>query len=325
MSPRMQMAFRILGSVVFIYMSVSLLVALFSCSLIFQPPRSTYKSLPHQVLLKTPDGKTLAAVHRVHPDARYTVLFSHGNAEDLGMMIPYLEDYYQMGFSVFAWDYRGYGKSTGKPREKNVFQDLDVLYDYLVNTAKVPPERIILHGRSLGGGAATEFARRYPVAGLILESTFVSAFRVVTRIPLFFGDKFLNLEKLARVNCPVLVIHGKKDSVVAFWHGKRLYKKANSPKYKFWVDKADHNDLEHVAGASYWKAIRDFADTLLAVPDQEALIRQLQGLGPVTFRIRDYDPQTNMAVVMTPGHSPERKPYQFVDGKWIPLWSPYSP
>ena len=274
MSSRMQVAFRLLGSVVFIYVAVSLLVALLSCSMIFQPPRSTYKSLPYLVLLKTPDGKTLSVIHRVHPEARFTLFFSHGNAEDLGMMGPYLDDYYHMGFSVFAWDYRGYGKSTGKPSEKNVFQDLDVLYDYLVHTAKVPLDRIILHGRSLGGGAATEFARRHPVAGLILESTFVSAFRVVTRIPLFWGDKFLNLEKLSRVNCPVLVIHGKKDSVVGFWHGKKLYNRANSPKYKFWVDKADHNNLEHMAGAAYWKAIRDFADTLVAVPDRESLVRR---------------------------------------------------
>jgi fermentation-respiration switch protein FrsA (DUF1100 family) len=119
-----------------------------------------------------------------------------------------------------------------------------------------------VHGRSIGGGPAVDLASREPVGGLILESTFTSAFRVLSSIRIFPFDKFENLNKIAGVKCPVLVIHGKKDRTIPFHHGEILFAAANEPKASFWVDNAGHNNLFNVASERYLKTIRDFADKL---------------------------------------------------------------
>jgi len=251
-----------LGVLLTIYVIVAASACLFGCSLIFQPPRSSYRHLEGGLHLPTAGGHRIYVVHRVTPGARFTVLFSHGNAEDLGHLDSFLRAYQARGYSVLAWDYRGYGRSTGQPSEEAVNADLKVLYEHLTITRGVDPRTIIAHGRSLGGASAVELARRYPLGGVILESTFVSAFRVVTRVPLLPCDRFRNLAKLADVREPVLVIHGKKDGVVGFWHGRRLYDAVKGPRHRLWVARAGHNDLPEVAGETYWRAIDDFAATL---------------------------------------------------------------
>ena len=103
-------------------------------------------------------------------------------------------------------------------------------------------------------------ASRQPLAGLILESCFTSAFRVVLPIPIFPFDKFRNLDKLKKVNCPVLVIHGKADQVVPWRHGQKLFAGANQPKLSLWVEGANHNDnLFWVAQKQYVATLRQFA------------------------------------------------------------------
>ena len=96
------------------------------------------------------------------------------------------------------------------------------------------------------------------MAGLILESTFVSAFRVVTGVPVPF-DKFNTLEKLDGISCPILVIHGRDDRVVKFWHGEKLYESAKGPKQFLWVAKADHGNVSLLAGEQYKQALKNFA------------------------------------------------------------------
>ncbi|HEX6280174.1 MAG TPA: alpha/beta hydrolase, partial [Pyrinomonadaceae bacterium] len=166
------------------------------------------------------------------------------------------------GFAVLAYDYRGYGTSAGAPSEEKSYEDIDAAYRYLTEELRVLPGKIILHGRSLGGGPSTDLAARRPVGGLILESTFTTAFRTVTRYQLVPFDKFRNLDKLALSKCPVLVIHGKDDRTIGFHHGEALFDSAPGMKYSLWVDNAGHNDLADVAGESYLNAIRDFSQEL---------------------------------------------------------------
>ena len=163
-----------------------------------------------------------------------------------------------LGFSVFAYDYRGYGLSDGTPSEPRVYADIDGAYDYLTAQLHVPPQRIIAYGRSLGAGAAVDLAARRPVGGLILESPFLSAFRVMTRVPLFPFDKFRNADKIGRVRCPLLVMHGEADEIVPFWHGRQLFDKAPGPKIFVAIPGAHHNDFMWVAGDRYGRALRDF-------------------------------------------------------------------
>ena len=177
-----------------------------------------------------------------------------------------MESIKALGFSVFAFDYHGYGTSGGKPTEQNSYEDIAAAYDHLTQVLKIPPERIIAHGRSLGGAVAIDLAAKRPVGGLVVESSFVSAFRVVTGYRVFPFDKFRNLEKIRQVRCPLLIIHGREDEVIPFWHGERLFAQANEPKMSFWVEGAGHNNLKVAAGAEYERALINFRDGLSREP-----------------------------------------------------------
>jgi fermentation-respiration switch protein FrsA (DUF1100 family) len=232
--------------------------------LIFQPPAGRYPPSPGVVSIPRADGGTLSAVHVRNPEARYTVLFSHGNAESIWHNLDFFREMAAAGFSVLAYDYSGYGLSTGRPSERAAYADIDAAYDHLTRSEGVPPERIIAHGRSLGGAVAADLASRRPVAGLVLESTFTTIHGVVSGFPLVPFDRFRTWSKLPQVRAPVLVIHGTEDEVIAFPHGERLYQRAPSPKRHYWVQGARHNDLPWVAGDEYWRVLTAFAASLPA-------------------------------------------------------------
>jgi len=206
----------------------------------------------------------IAAAYLPNSEARYTLLYSHGNGEDVGDDLPILEEYRRAGFAVFAYDYNGYGGSAGKPSEAAVYRDVEAAFDFLTGTLQVPPERIISFGQSLGAAAAIHLAASRPVAGLIAQAPFLSAFRVITRVQMVPWDKFNNARTIRKVRCPVLIAHGRRDEVIPFWHGERIYELANQPKQNIWLENAHHNDVMVVASQSFVKAIQDFADQLPA-------------------------------------------------------------
>jgi len=246
------------------YAAVCALAYLASDRLIFLPPPATYRDGPETLRVTTADGVGISARHLVNRHAEYTILYSHGNAEDLGLVAPLLARFREWGFAVFAYDYRGYGTSAGRPSERGAYADVDAAYTYLTGTLGVPPARVIAYGRSVGSGPAVDLAIRRPLAGLVVESGFVTAFRVMTRVPLLPFDKFRNVDKIARVRCPVLVMHGEEDDIVPIAHGRRLFRAAPEPKRFLWVKAAGHNDLTEVAGDRQARALREFADLLQA-------------------------------------------------------------
>jgi fermentation-respiration switch protein FrsA (DUF1100 family) len=251
------------GAVVFAYVVLLIYAWLCSDRLIFLPPPATYADSPEILKIHTPDGVTLAARYLPHPSARYTLIYFHGNAEDLGHVEPTLSELRdRLGVSVLGWDYRGYGLSGGKPGERATLRDAHTVLAYVNGTLGVPPERVILYGSSVGGGPAVEVAASHRVGGLILRSAFTSAFRVMTHVRLLPFDKFNNLGKLPRVTCPVLVIHGTADEMIPFSHAQKLYAAAPGPKYRLWVEGAGHNDLIETAGEDYWQALREFTARL---------------------------------------------------------------
>ncbi len=249
-------AFRIIALV---YLGMFLLAHFFADTMIFQPQPSSYQNTKQIISVEYGNGKKISAVYLQNPDARYTILYSHGNAEDIGQLLPMLEDIKGMGFSVFAYDYQGYGTSSGTSSEESAYEDGFAAYEYLARNLGIPNKRIIALGRSLGGAVATDLAHKRQLGGLIIESSFVTAYRVLTRVPLLPFDKFKNISKIKNVRCPVLVIHGNQDEVIPLWHGKRLFQEANEPKLSFWVEGAGHNNLFEVAGGHYGQALREFA------------------------------------------------------------------
>lgn len=228
---------------------------------VFRHPPATYTLGPEHLRLQTPDGVTLIARHWPNPEAKYTLLYFHGNAEELGSLAIYMDDYVRAGFAVFAYEYRGYGHSGGESSEAASYADAQLALDWLKANG-TPPERVIAFGYSLGAGSAIELARTQPVAGLVVESSFVSAYRVMTTWPILLGDKFQNERKLPQVHCPVLVMHGTADPVIPHWHGELLFAAANEPKSLLIVPGGGHGGLDALIGERYWQALRDFAGTL---------------------------------------------------------------
>jgi hypothetical protein len=260
---------RCLRSFLFIYVAVGVYGYCFTEGLIFRPSASSYQDNPNTVKLTTENGTNISAFYLPNPKATYTLLYSHGNGEDLGDMRPILEQLRSIGFAVFAYDYQGYGTSQGTPSEQNAYRDIDAAYQYLTTQLKLPPDRIIVFGRSVGGGPSVDLASRQPVAGLVLESTFTSVFRVITHIPLYPFDKFANIQKIQTVHCPVLVIHGSNDQTIPLQEGQALFQQANQPKQLLVVEGADHNDVMSVGGERYIQALRSFTSLVKQPVDRK--------------------------------------------------------
>lgn len=245
-----------------LYVALTALAATVVDRMLYFPDYASRKAPENLIRVPLPDGGSLAAVYLPNPAAKHTLWFFHGNAEDLGSLEPFLRELHARGFAVFAYDYPGYGVSTGTPNEKAIYAANAAAARYLQDTLHVPLSRVILVGRSLGGGPATDLATREPVAGLVLQSAFMSVYRVMTRVRLLPFDQFENLRKLPRVKCPVLVMHGTADEVIAFKHGEKLFAAALGKKSYLWIEGAQHNDFIGVAGERYWRALREFDASL---------------------------------------------------------------
>ncbi len=255
--------YKLLFFVAALYAGFALLAWLVADKAIFQPHPAGYRDTPNILKLTTATGKRISAVHIVNPAARYTLLLiSHGNAEDLGDDLPWFDELRAAGFSIFAYDYEGYGTSEGSASEQAFYDDETAAYRHLREHLNVPPGQIIVYGRSVGGGPAVYLASREPVGGLVLESTFLSAFRVLTRVPLLPFDRFPNYKRIRQVRCPVLIMHGVADDVISKRNGEQLYALANQPKRFLWIEGAGHNDFAMIAGKRYIDALKSFVATL---------------------------------------------------------------
>jgi len=264
-STRMEL-FTVAGKLLAMGLVLYLLLAIgahfLSLKMLFPRPPVKYELGPNYLQLTTPEGVKIAARHWVNPQAKYTMLYLHGNYEELGSLGEYIPTFVAAGYDVFAIDYRGYGRSEGAPSEANLYADTRLAYDYLRNKLGVPADRIMIFGYSLGGGPAVELAVSQPAAGLVLQGAFVSAYRTMTGIPLFPWDKFVNLSKVPRLRCPVMVIHGMADGTVPFLHGVKLYGAITARKTHLFVAGGPHGGLADFTGPLYWAELKKFTDSL---------------------------------------------------------------
>jgi fermentation-respiration switch protein FrsA (DUF1100 family) len=234
----------------------------FSLSALFPRPPLGYELTPDYIQLTASDGVKLTARHWPNPSAKFTLLYLHGNYQDLGSVGEYVPQFVSAGYAVFALDYRRYGHSGGSPTESNTYADVAMAYNHVRNKLGVPAERIIIYGFSLGAAPGVELVLHQPVAGLVMQGAFVSVYRVLTRVPIFPGDKFMNLAKVSKLRCPVFVIHGTADQTVPFWHGEALYDAVTARKEKLFVEGGPHNGLSDYAGPRYWTELKKFTDSL---------------------------------------------------------------
>lgn len=244
------------------YAALAVFALIFAERMIFPRPASSYRDNDQIIKLPLDNGEVFSALYLPNPEAKFTLLYSHGNGEDIGHLLPLLELYHQFGFAVFAYDYPGYGTSEGRPTVKNTYEAIIAAYEFLTDDLEIPPANIIAYGRSVGAGPSVHLADRRTLGGLILENAFVSAFRVMTKIPILPWDKYNNIKILPSIECPLLVIHGTADEVIAFWHGQALFERANSPKQYFWVQGGGHNNLIDFSGKVYWDTLENFTKGL---------------------------------------------------------------
>lgn len=191
-----------------------------------------------------------------------TLIFSHGNSTDIGIMFDFLcEICKELRMDVFAYDYTGYGESSGSPSEADLYADIDAAYHYLVHDLRLPTHSIFLCGQSIGSVPSVDLATRRDVGGVILHSGLKSGLSIVHEVKsMYWFDVFKNVEKIAHVRSPVFVIHGTHDVEVPFEHGVELHD-ACPPEWAFepwWVEMAGHNDIEITHRQEYFDRLRHF-------------------------------------------------------------------
>ncbi|MFA6636747.1 MAG: alpha/beta hydrolase [Candidatus Omnitrophota bacterium] len=219
-----------------------------------------------EVYFHTSDGKKIHSWFIPGDKGGFTILFSCGNAGNISHRLDKIAMMNDMGFNVFIFGYRGYGKSEGIPSEKGFYRDIDAAYEYLVDDRAISPENIILYGESIGGGVVIELASRRPAGALITEEAFTSvkdmarlAFPLIPHI--IFSSRFDNLAKIGDVDCPKLIIHSVDDEIVPFSQGERLFEAAGEPK-KFLRLRGGHNTAFRDSMRAYKEGIRSFVSDL---------------------------------------------------------------
>lgn len=234
---------------------------------LYFPNAQVYGTRPEafrELEVVTADGLRLDAWYKAPPEDGYLLLYFHGNGGNLSSLGPQLEAFVEAGAGVLAVDYRGYGKSEGVPSEAGLYADSEAAYASALEMG-VRPERLVIYGRSLGGGVATYLASTRPAAGLILESTFTSVTEAARRS---HGDRaallvagFPSLDRMPDIAIPTLILHGTADTIIPPDMATALGEA--SPDAEVWlVEGAGHNTLRKRAGAEYRKRLRGFLEKL---------------------------------------------------------------
>ncbi len=224
---------------------------------IFQPPARRVEARGSFHLDLDGGAGRIAVRYLPAPAGGRTLLYSHGNAEDLALLADLVDACRARGYGILAYDYEGYGTSDGTPSEQAAYRDIERCWKFLTEEKRLPPSAIVVYGRSVGSGPATWLAARRRPFALVLEAPFTSAFAVVG-LDWLPGDRFPNLKRIDRVKCPLLIIHGDGDQVVPLSHGEALYKRASAMKKLDKVRGAGHNDILETAGEAYWANLRAF-------------------------------------------------------------------
>jgi fermentation-respiration switch protein FrsA (DUF1100 family) len=227
-----------------------------------------YGFVHEDLRLRTEDGVALHGWWLPVEDAPLTVLFLHGNAGNVSFLLDAVTPHRELGWNTLLLDYRGYGRSEGEPDENGTYLDARAAWTHLVTERGIDPKRIVAIGRSLGGGVATWLAEHHSLAGVVLEATFTSIADVVASVMPLPGIRgavrlgYPSLERMTRLSVPLLVLHGRNDELVPFFHGRALYDAAAGPK-RFVELRGGHNDAFAIDRATYVEALRSFGKEIM--------------------------------------------------------------
>ena len=259
-------AVRILAVV---YVAFGALVFFFQSYVVYQPSEkldetpSDYGLDFEDIPLTAEDGTKLHAWYVPRDKAKYTLLFCHGNGGNISHRIGAIQTFHGLGLNVLIFDYRGYGRSEGKPTEAGTYQDVEAAWKYLVETRGVPPERIVVFGCSLGGAIAAHLAHKHTPAALILESTFTSAPDAGAKLYPFLPIRWLcrfsydTQSIIGEMNCPILVVHSRQDEMVPYEFGQALFDAARGDKH-FLEISGSHNMGRSTSSEQYINGLAAF-------------------------------------------------------------------
>jgi len=242
--------------------------------LVFHPPKIKYPPNTNHMILLTENG-TKIQMSFINRNAPITIIFSHGNAEDLYEMEEWVRTFFlkkihanAVIYGIFInlinfVEYSGYNENQDfRPTENSVFNDIIAVYKYLTINLEINPKSIILYGKSVGSGPSCFLAEKKVIGGLILHSAFTSILRIVFDVRFTFSfDMFANIDRIANIHCPTFIIHGQIDEIVSVQHAIELYKKAGNKVRPLIVPNGGHNNLEEYS-KDYFKRMNEFIENV---------------------------------------------------------------
>jgi fermentation-respiration switch protein FrsA (DUF1100 family) len=238
---------------------------------LFYPTKeiSSYPDRDHlkfqDIFFKASDGTELNGWFIPYENSKYTILFCHGNAGNISHRIGKLRFFHDLGCSVFIFDYRGYGKSRGRPSEQGIYKDAEAAYGYLLSRG-IASDRIIGYGESIGGAAMVDLAVKEKMKAIILDSTLTSVKDMIEgaykSVPYWvFSTRFDSEAKIKSIKIPKLFIHSLNDEIIPFRLGKKLYEVAPEPK-DFLQIRGGHNSNFYESEELLRKRISQFIEQL---------------------------------------------------------------
>lgn len=264
---------RVVVPLLFAYLSVVVMLSLVERWLVYPAPRShegdwVAADFPHEdVAFAGADGAKLHGWYVPHPNPKAVILFCHGNGENVAELRPLLEQLHdRTDASIFAWDYRGYGKSVGRPHENNLLADARAAQLVLAKRAGVDPSDVVVYGRSLGGAVAVGLAAEHPVRGMVLERTFADMVETAAYhfpwLPVrwVMKNRYPSIERIVTYRGPLFQSHGTADEVVPFEMGKKLFDAATTANKTFFVVEEGSHNAPHAD--DYYEALGEFLDSL---------------------------------------------------------------
>jgi fermentation-respiration switch protein FrsA (DUF1100 family) len=233
------------------YLIVLTYIYLFQRNLLYHPSDNGYQGDEinfdyKEIFIQNKEGIKLKAwLHEKDLINKKTIIFFHGNAGNLRNRNYKLNELSKIDINFLIVSYRGFSGNQGKPTEQGLYEDARSTLDWLKINGAIE-KNLILYGESLGSAVAIETAQNKDLAGIILESPFTSMVELAQKyypvlpVKYLLKDKYETIKKLPNINSPLLVLHGKLDNIVPFSMGKKLFEKANEPKFKYFIDNDDH-------------------------------------------------------------------------------------
>jgi len=229
------------------------------------------------VLLDTSDGERLhgwyVPASRPQTDSRGVVLFFHGNAGNISHRLDSIAIFHKLGLDTLIIDYRGYGESTGKATEQGTYLDAEAAWKFLVIERRIPPQQIMIFGRSLGGAVGAWLGSQHTPAAMIIESSFSSGVDMARRLYPFLPARLLTrlrypvAEYASRLACPVLVVHSRQDEIIPFEMGQAIHAAVTQRK-AFLELRGDHNSGFFISRQEYIAGLDEFIESVFGPRDQ---------------------------------------------------------